>query len=91
MLTHNANLQLILDLVGVCAVGGSVKALGARVGPVAAVLVGVIAAVGGCLLRDVLAGQVPEVLRRDLYAVPALPAVVLHLNAPQPLRTGESR
>jgi uncharacterized membrane protein YeiH len=29
-------------------------------------------AVGGGVLRDVLAGQVPEVLRRELYAVPAL-------------------
>ena len=47
---------------------------GARVGagPVAAVLVGGITAVGGGILRDVLAGQVPEVLRRELYAVPAL-------------------
>lgn len=87
-----------------------------------AVLVGVITAVGGGMLRDLLAGQVPEVLRRELYAVPALLgsllvvvayntghlnavvvwgsvatvfgvrmlAVVLHLNAPTPLRTGES-
>ena len=37
-----------------------------------AVLVGGITAVGGGILRDVLAGQVPEVLRRELYAVPAL-------------------
>jgi uncharacterized membrane protein YeiH len=82
----------------------------------------VITAVGGGILRDVLGGQVPEVLRRELYAVPALlgsaivvvayrthhlseavvwgsvllvflvrmAAVILDLNAPTPLRTGDS-
>ena len=72
-------------------------------------------------MRDVIVGQVPEVLRRELYAVPALlgsslvvvaheshhysvpvlwccvvivfvlriVAVILDLNAPQPLRTGD--
>lgn len=113
----------VLDAFGlaVFAVGGSLKALGAGVPPLAAVLVGGITAVGGGIVRDLLAGQVPEVLRRELYAVPALlgaagivtahhfdlltpfvlwscaalvfairmAAVILDLNAPQPLRTGE--
>jgi hypothetical protein len=35
-------------------------------------IVGTLTAVGGGALRDVLAGQVPEVLRRELYALPAL-------------------
>ncbi|WP_153394884.1 trimeric intracellular cation channel family protein [Ornithinicoccus halotolerans] len=63
-----------LDAVGlaVFCVGGSVKALSLGVAPLPAVVVGVITAVGGGLLRDLLAGQVPEVLRRELYAVPAL-------------------
>lgn len=63
-----------LDAVGlaVFCVGGSLKALGLGVAPLPAVVVGVITAVGGGLLRDLLAGQVPEVLRRELYAVPAL-------------------
>jgi uncharacterized membrane protein YeiH len=105
----------------VFAIAGALKALGVGAGPVAAVLVGGITAVGGGILRDVLAGQVPEVLRRELYAVPALlgalivvvaqrtghltttvvwaavlivfgvrmMAVVLDLNAPKPLRTGD--
>jgi uncharacterized membrane protein YeiH len=65
----------VLDAGGLAAfaVGGSLKAattLG--VSPIAAVLVGVITAVGGGVIRDVLAGQVPEVLRRELYALPAL-------------------
>ncbi|MEO7447541.1 MAG: TRIC cation channel family protein [Humibacillus sp.] len=64
--------------LGAFAVTGSLKAattLG--VSPIAAVLVGVVTAVGGGLLRDLLAGQVPEVLRRELYAVPALLGAII--------------
>jgi uncharacterized membrane protein YeiH len=65
---------LVLDAAGLAtfAIGGSLKALGAGVDPLAAVLVGGITAVGGGMIRDVLAGQVPEVLRREMYALPAL-------------------
>lgn len=84
-------------------------------------LIGVLAATGGGVLRDALAGQIPELLRRELYAVPALigsasvvvvfelghlgvwviwtsvmlvfgirmAAVILDLNAPTALRTGD--
>jgi uncharacterized membrane protein YeiH len=113
----------VLDAVGlaVFAVGGSLTALGAGATAVPAVIVGGITAVGGGMVRDVLAGQVPEVLRREMYALPALlgstlvvtahhfdvisplvvwgcvllvfglrmAAVVLHVNAPKPLRTGD--
>lgn len=63
-----------LDAVGlsVFAVSGAVKALEFGAGPLACILVGGITAVGGGALRDVLVRQVPEVLRRELYAVPAL-------------------
>jgi uncharacterized membrane protein YeiH len=65
----------VLDAAGlaVFAVGGALIAL-ARPGipPLAAIIVGTITAVGGGALRDVLVGQVPEVLRRELYALPAL-------------------
>ncbi len=71
---HISRVVRVLDAAGlaVFAIGGSLKALGAGVDPVAAVLVGGITAVGGGMVRDVLAGQVPEVLRRELYALPAL-------------------
>ncbi|MGZ4636986.1 trimeric intracellular cation channel family protein [Oryzihumus sp.] len=119
-----SKLVRILDAAGLAAfaVAGALKALGAGAGPMTAVLVGAITAIGGGMLRDLLAGQVPEVLRRELYAVPALlgatvvvvayrmhhltetvvwsavtlvftvrmTAVVLDLNAPTPLRTGDS-
>ena len=64
----------VLDAAGLAtfAIGGSLKALGAGVDPLAAILVGGITAVGGGIVRDVLAGQVPEVLRREMYALPAL-------------------
>ena len=66
-----SRLVKVLDAVGLAlfAVGGALLAL-ARPGipPLAAI----ITAVGGGALRDVLVGQVPEVLRRELYALPAL-------------------
>lgn len=58
--------------LGVFAVSGALVALDRSAGGLAAVLIGGITAIGGGLLRDLLAGQVPEVLRRELYAVPAL-------------------
>lgn len=64
----------VLDAAGLAtfAIGGSLKALGAGVSPLAAIVIGCITAVGGGMVRDVLAGQVPEVLRREMYALPAL-------------------
>jgi uncharacterized membrane protein YeiH len=70
----------VLDAAGLAAfaVGGSLKAVqDPAVPPIAAVLVGVITAVGGGVIRDLLAGQVPEVLRRELYAVPATLGAVI--------------
>ncbi len=69
----------LLDAAGlaVFAVSGALVALSADAGPLAAVLIGGITAVGGGLLRDILAGRVPEVLRRELYAIPALAGAAL--------------
>ena len=81
----------VLDAAGlaVFAIGGSLKALGAGMDPLTSVIVGGITAVGGGIVRDVLAGQVPEVLRREMYALPALLGSVLivtahHLDAINP-------
>jgi uncharacterized membrane protein YeiH len=64
----------VLDAAGlaVFAIGGSLTALGEGMDGVTSVLVGVVTAIGGGMIRDVLAGQVPEVLRREMYALPAL-------------------
>lgn len=63
-----------LDAVGlaVFAVSGSLKAVQLGAPPLACVFVGGITAVGGGAIRDVLVGQIPEVLRREVYAVPAV-------------------
>ncbi|MFK5646688.1 trimeric intracellular cation channel family protein [Ornithinimicrobium sp. LYQ121] len=63
-----------LDAVGlgVFSVSGAMLALSLDAPALACVVVGVVTAVGGGMLRDVLVGQVPEVLRREVYAVPAL-------------------
>lgn len=64
----------LLDAVGLAtfAVSGSLKAVNLGAPPLASIFVGTITAVGGGMIRDVLVGQVPEVLKREVYAVPAL-------------------
>jgi len=58
--------------LGLFVAAGTGKALAAGLGAVPAVALGVLAGIGGGVLRDVLAGVVPVVLRREVYAVPAL-------------------
>lgn len=65
---------LIFDAAGLAlfAVVGTQKALGYRLNPVMAALLGVLSGIGGGMLRDVLLAQVPTVLRAELYAIAAL-------------------
>ena len=58
--------------LGLFSVTGATKALEFGLGPVQAILLGTLTGVGGGMLRDVLLGRVPTVLREGLYAVPAL-------------------
>jgi uncharacterized membrane protein YeiH len=58
--------------LGCFAVSGTAKALDYGLAVIPASLMGVVTAVGGGVLRDVLVNEVPTVLRRELYAVPAL-------------------
>jgi uncharacterized membrane protein YeiH len=57
--------------LGCFAVSGTAKALNYGLSALPAALMGVVTAVGGGVLRDVLVNEVPTVLRRELYAVPA--------------------
>lgn len=68
------NQILIFDAAGLAlfAVVGTQKALGYRLNPVMAALLGVLSGIGGGMLRDVLRAQIPTVLRSELYAVAAL-------------------
>lgn len=63
--------------LGLFAVIGAGKALDHGVGPVGAVMLGVLTGVGGGIVRDVLAMQIPSVLQRELYAVAALLGAVV--------------
>lgn len=73
----------VLDAIGlsVFAVIGTTKALAFGLGAAPAALLGVITAVGGGTIRDALIGQVPTVLRSELYAIPALIAACLTVAA----------
>jgi uncharacterized membrane protein YeiH len=64
----------VFDAAGLAlfCVTGTVKALDAGLGPVPSALMGMLTAIGGGILRDILAGRVPIVLRGELYATPAL-------------------
>ncbi len=74
---------LVLDAVGLAlfAVTGTQKALDFGIQPVQAAVLGMISGIGGGMLRDVLAGDVPFVLRVDLYAVAALAAGAMVASA----------
>ena len=69
----------IFDAIGLAffAVAGTSKALDAGLPGWAAVGLGVVTGIGGGVLRDVLAGEVPLVLRREIYAVAALLGAVI--------------
>jgi uncharacterized membrane protein YeiH len=58
--------------LGLFCVTGAVKALAYGLDPVPAALMGVLTAIGGGVLRDLLADRTPVVLREDVYAIPAM-------------------
>jgi uncharacterized membrane protein YeiH len=69
----------ILDAGGLAlfAVSGAQKALDLHLGPVTAVLLGMLTGIGGGIVRDMLAAEAPSVLRGDVYAVAALAGAAL--------------
>lgn len=96
-LTHRARNEiqttvLIFDAAGLAlfSVVGATKALAYGLGPIESITLGALTAVGGGIMRDVLAGDQPTVLRAhsELYVIPAVlgSAIVvavqyLHLTA----------
>lgn len=67
---------LLLDTAGLAlfAVTGAQKSLHHGIDPVMSAVLGMVSGIGGGIMRDVLAGEVPSVLRSDLYALAALAA-----------------
>ena len=64
----------VFDAMGlaVFCVTGASKAMTFGLGPAQAIILGAITGIGGGMLRDVLLGETPTVLRQELYAIPAL-------------------
>ncbi|MDB4887098.1 MAG: hypothetical protein JWN79_2536 [Gemmatimonadetes bacterium] len=64
----------IFDAAGLAlfAVSGAQKALAFHLGPIPAVLLGMLTGIGGGIARDLLANEAPAVMRGDIYAVAAL-------------------
>jgi uncharacterized membrane protein YeiH len=68
---------------------GAAKTLALGLGPVNAVLMGVMTAVVGGIIRDVVCNEVPLILRRDVYATAAFAGAagyvgLIHLGAGSP-------
>jgi uncharacterized membrane protein YeiH len=58
--------------LGLFSVTGASAALAHHLGPVQSIILGAITGVGGGMVRDLLLREVPNILRAELYAVPAL-------------------
>lgn len=75
------HLVMTLDALGlgVFTVIGIEKALAMQVEPMAAVIMGVLTGAGGGMIRDMLAGRVPMVLRHEIYATAVIAGGMLYL------------
>ncbi len=81
VITLPKRLILIADAAGMAlfSVLGAERALDAGSGPLIAVVMGLLTGVAGGILRDVLAGEIPLVLRRELYATAGVAAALGYL------------
>jgi uncharacterized membrane protein YeiH len=70
---------LLLDAagLGLFTVTGTAQALNAGLGYAGSCVIGLLAGIGGGILRDVLLLEVPAVLQRDIYALAAVAGTVL--------------
>jgi uncharacterized membrane protein YeiH len=58
--------------LGLFVAAGADKALAFHSNPIAAILFGTLTGIGGGMVRDVLVGETPTVLRTDIYALAAI-------------------
>ena len=93
LIARLSNPVLWFDAAGLAffAVAGTQKALVFGLNPVMAALLGMLSGIGGGMLRDVLANEIPTVLRADLYALAALAGAAIvaigHVAHIEPLAT----
>lgn len=73
----------VLDAVGLAVfVGiGVNKAFLAHSGPLVAICMGVVTGVGGGIIRDVLAREIPMILRTEIYATACIVGGIVHATA----------
>ncbi len=78
---HYHEIILICDAfgLGVFTALGAAKGMQYGLGPAGQVLCGVLSAVGGGVLRDVMAQKIPAVLVNDFYATAALIGGIIHV------------
>jgi uncharacterized membrane protein YeiH len=82
---HHAKFITGFDAVGlsIFTVTGTTIALNAGLDPVPSALLGILTGVGGGVLRDVLAAEVPLVLRSEIYAVASMLGAIIIILASQ--------
>ena len=70
----------VLDAIGlgIFASGGTEICIGLDLGPFTAVVMGMLSAVGGGMLRDIILRDIPMILRKRIYAVAALGGSALY-------------
>ncbi len=66
--------------LGLFTATGALRAHDAGVPPAGAAIIGMITGIGGGLGRDLLTGEIPFVLRRDIYALASLIGAILVLG-----------
>jgi uncharacterized membrane protein YeiH len=73
----------VLDAVGLAVfVGiGVNKAFMAGTGPLVAICMGVLTGVGGGIIRDILAREIPMILRTEIYATACIIGGIVHATA----------
>lgn len=79
-----SRLLLIFDAGGLAlfCITGTVRALDSGMNPIGSMLLGLTTAVGGGVMRDVVANQVPALFsRHDIYAIPAMLGAALTAGA----------
>ncbi len=69
--------------LGIFTVTGTTIALAAGLGPAPAALLGMLTGVGGGVVRDVLAAEVPLIFRSEIYAVASMLGAIIIIIASQ--------
>lgn len=87
------NINNVLDAIGlgIFASGGTEICISLGISPFASVIMGMLSAVGGGMLRDVILRDIPFILRERVYAVAALGGSVVYYVASEFLASSASR